>query len=240
MPRTRCAFCDHENPSASRFCNQCGSMLHLVPCTQCEAINNEAYATCYRCGAELAPQKPIAQAVAQANADAERAYAIEALGRPLAPSPPRSPPPAVTRTPVEPTLAPAPVASPDSTNGAPRQAFVVPPDEERLAAARSVAADARRRRLYRSAVIAALVVAAAPVVYYEFFPRDPLSVWLRAIQVDVVNAIRQHTRGAAPTEEAPRAPQAVVMPAAPAVAPSSGTPTAPSAENPGVANEPKS
>src|SRR5215471_9532148 len=30
-----CRFCDHYNPAGAKFCNDCGSPLHLKPCEQC-------------------------------------------------------------------------------------------------------------------------------------------------------------------------------------------------------------
>jgi hypothetical protein len=46
----QCLFCDHVNPAAAKFCNECGEPLHLKPCKQCEAINDRAARTCYQCG----------------------------------------------------------------------------------------------------------------------------------------------------------------------------------------------
>ena len=47
-----CRFCDHHNPPAAKFCNECGSPLHLRPCNQCDAVNDQAATYCYQCGAE--------------------------------------------------------------------------------------------------------------------------------------------------------------------------------------------
>ncbi len=47
----QCLFCDHVNPVGAKFCNDCGSPLHLKPCKQCEAINDHAAENCYQCGA---------------------------------------------------------------------------------------------------------------------------------------------------------------------------------------------
>jgi hypothetical protein len=49
MLHSRCAFCNHENPAGSKFCNECGSPLHLKPCAQCDAVNDYEAAACYRC-----------------------------------------------------------------------------------------------------------------------------------------------------------------------------------------------
>lgn len=46
-----CAFCDHRNPAGARFCNECASPLHLKPCKQCDAVNDQAATSCYQCGA---------------------------------------------------------------------------------------------------------------------------------------------------------------------------------------------
>ena len=47
-----CRFCDRHNPAGARFCNDCGSPLHLKPCNQCGAVNHQAATNCYKCGAE--------------------------------------------------------------------------------------------------------------------------------------------------------------------------------------------
>ena len=47
-----CPFCDHRNPAGAKFCNDCGSPLHLKPCNQCDAVNHQAATNCYKCGAE--------------------------------------------------------------------------------------------------------------------------------------------------------------------------------------------
>jgi hypothetical protein len=47
-----CPFCDHHNPVGAKFCNDCGSPLHLKPCNQCDAVNHQAATNCHQCGAE--------------------------------------------------------------------------------------------------------------------------------------------------------------------------------------------
>ena len=49
-----CSFCEHHNPAGSCFCNDCGSPLHLRPCTQCDAVSDRTATTCYNCGAPFA------------------------------------------------------------------------------------------------------------------------------------------------------------------------------------------
>ncbi len=48
-----CPFCAHDNPRGARFCNECGSPLHLAPCAHCDAVNDIDMRACYRCGAAL-------------------------------------------------------------------------------------------------------------------------------------------------------------------------------------------
>jgi hypothetical protein len=51
----QCPFCKHANPAGAKYCNDCGSPLHLKPCSQCEAINDQVASNCYSCGTEFPP-----------------------------------------------------------------------------------------------------------------------------------------------------------------------------------------
>lgn len=51
MPMYRCSFCEHANPLAAKFCNECGSPLNLKPCPQCDSVNGATSKACYMCGA---------------------------------------------------------------------------------------------------------------------------------------------------------------------------------------------
>ena len=78
MSFPRCRFCNHDNPDGARFCNGCGSPLHLKPCPQCEAVNDTAAAQCYECGAVLeanAPTGAVTAIPAPAAADTEARHA---------------------------------------------------------------------------------------------------------------------------------------------------------------------
>ncbi len=66
----QCHFCDHINPTAAKYCNECGSPLHLKPCKQCEAINDGAAKTCYNCGT-ADPALVITSDAAATTADVE-------------------------------------------------------------------------------------------------------------------------------------------------------------------------
>ena len=46
-----CAFCGHRNPAGAKFCNDCASPLQLKPCERCNAVNDQAATSCYKCGA---------------------------------------------------------------------------------------------------------------------------------------------------------------------------------------------
>jgi len=60
----QCPFCNHANPAGAKYCNDCGSPLHLKPCDQCEAINDLVASDCYSCGTEF----PVASAAPEAAA----------------------------------------------------------------------------------------------------------------------------------------------------------------------------
>lgn len=49
----QCPFCNHANPAGAKYCNDCGSPLHLKPCNHCEAINDQVASYCYTCGTEF-------------------------------------------------------------------------------------------------------------------------------------------------------------------------------------------
>jgi len=49
----QCLFCNHANPPGAKFCNDCGSPLHLKLCKQCEAVNGQVAKNCYKCGTEF-------------------------------------------------------------------------------------------------------------------------------------------------------------------------------------------
>lgn len=53
MQPVDCPFCGHANPEGAKFCNECGSPLHLAPCKECDAVNHVNDTVCYRCGALL-------------------------------------------------------------------------------------------------------------------------------------------------------------------------------------------
>jgi hypothetical protein len=49
----QCCFCNHANPAGAKYCNDCGSPLHLKPCKQCDAINDQVASNCYSCDTEF-------------------------------------------------------------------------------------------------------------------------------------------------------------------------------------------
>ncbi len=69
----KCLFCDHTNPADAKYCNECGSPLHLQLCKQCDAINDAAAKICHKCGTaiatpvitpDLAALTPVAESIA--------------------------------------------------------------------------------------------------------------------------------------------------------------------------------
>ena len=86
MASSLCPFCQHGNPAVAKFCNDCGSPLHLEQCSQCGAINDHAATNCYQCGAEIAvtpatteaaPTSSIAQP--EASSSLSRARRLDVL-----------------------------------------------------------------------------------------------------------------------------------------------------------------
>ncbi len=67
----QCLFCDHINPAAAKFCNECGEPLHLKPCKECEAINDRAARICYQCGAADPTLDVAPEAVAAATPEVQ-------------------------------------------------------------------------------------------------------------------------------------------------------------------------
>lgn len=53
-----CPFCERENPEDAKFCNACGSPLHLKPCQQCGAVDDVRAQACYKCGAPFPARIP--------------------------------------------------------------------------------------------------------------------------------------------------------------------------------------
>lgn len=58
MDTRPCSFCSHENPEDAKFCNACGSSMHLQLCQRCGAIDNVSAVACYKCGASFSGQGP--------------------------------------------------------------------------------------------------------------------------------------------------------------------------------------
>ena len=74
MPPLSCPFCTHENPAGAKYCNDCGSPLHLVLC-KCGAVNNVTDTHCHRCGTSVSDPRAPAPAIpleAQLREDEEQ------------------------------------------------------------------------------------------------------------------------------------------------------------------------
>jgi Double zinc ribbon len=86
-----CFCCDHRNPAGAKFCNACGTPLHLKPCKHCEAINVRAAAHCHQCGETFALEYLLLDDPAQTPdpPDAASGLAPTEASREAAYSPPR-------------------------------------------------------------------------------------------------------------------------------------------------------
>lgn len=91
MTTNQCPFCNHENLADEKFCSTCGSVVNLVPCPNCDAVNEKTATTCYRCHTEFkpsaadalgAPKQKIQDAVL-AGADPPVAKAARSKGQSL-------------------------------------------------------------------------------------------------------------------------------------------------------------
>ncbi len=58
MRSAACPFCEHINPAGSKFCNACGTPMHLVPCARCGAVNDPLATSCHQCAAALLEKPP--------------------------------------------------------------------------------------------------------------------------------------------------------------------------------------
>lgn len=58
MPTLDCPFCERPNPEDAKFCNSCGSPLHLKPCKECGAVDDVRAKACYKCGAPFPARVP--------------------------------------------------------------------------------------------------------------------------------------------------------------------------------------
>ena len=54
----QCPYCEHSNPVEAKFCNDCGSPLHLKPCPACATLADSRAEACASCGAAF-PDRPI-------------------------------------------------------------------------------------------------------------------------------------------------------------------------------------
>jgi hypothetical protein len=86
LPPPDCPFCNHRNPPGAKFCNECGSPLHLAPCEICGAVNNLTDTHCWQCDAALrdpgisAPRPAELKQPSAAEQDEELAQKLAAVG----------------------------------------------------------------------------------------------------------------------------------------------------------------
>ena len=63
MSRSRCRYCDQDNPADSKFCSSCGGALHLPPhlvsCPRCGTVNPAKATVCCWCKDPLPGRRPL-------------------------------------------------------------------------------------------------------------------------------------------------------------------------------------
>ena len=112
-PITECPYCAHLSPPQSKFCNDCGAALNLLPCPHCGAINDiTLQSDCSRCQGSLLADglaALIAEVAEPRPAEPEPAFP-PSMFEPVASA---SPPPEVAEQDLPPILLPplAPRAS---------------------------------------------------------------------------------------------------------------------------------
>ncbi len=169
-----CPFCNHPNPEGAKFCNACGSPLHLTPCGDCGAVNNLAETHCWRCGALLLLLDPLDALVPadrfegelavpeRAPAEPDLEEELEALEQEVQ---------ALEQTPRSAEGARA-VPLPPREPGAP---FAASPPRYDIGAAPPHPPRRPRRRIVATAVVAALAstIAVGAYLYERGYDRDP-------------------------------------------------------------------
>src|SRR5216110_1602899 len=73
-----CHFCGHDNPDRSKFCNDCGSRLHLKRCPRCKVVNDQAADHCSQCQATFGLEPPQKAATADPAGDHSPRYGVAA------------------------------------------------------------------------------------------------------------------------------------------------------------------
>jgi RNA polymerase subunit RPABC4/transcription elongation factor Spt4 len=207
MSTSSCRFCAHVNPEGAKFCNDCGSPLHLKPCPQCEGITDVSAENCHQCGAPFVtsgaadalaksiPANPIADATR--DEPEIRAHIPESLAACLA----AGGADVRARDDVVHYLGTAePDAREPDSDAVLTRDRVVPP---------------RKGAFYRASFVVAPVVFAA-VAYYAYIHGGPA---MRAL-TDLIVIARGTEEAAAPATAAPAVPPPVATPvdAPPAVA----------------------
>jgi hypothetical protein len=80
MYSAECPFCDHVNPTASKYCNACGGPLYLSMCPHCNALNDNKATACYKCEGALAVTET--HALAAHSTASEASVACESAAQP--------------------------------------------------------------------------------------------------------------------------------------------------------------
>ena len=141
LPALQCLFCNHLNRAGARYCNDCGSQMHLQPCDRCGATNKRSAKNCYKCAAGFTLPAPAS--------DLDAAPAI--LDRQLADPALKDAAFATEHTPVPPDAAPVPPE---------------PQPADETVAAETGATATGPRRSWRVAGLTVLLAAIVMAVYF--------------------------------------------------------------------------
>ncbi len=190
LPR-QCPFCEHVNPDGAKFCNACGSQLHLKPCHHCDAINGVFVARCRKCGAEFPVQSarsatPVGAAAVLAGASATSSGA----GRgPLPDAEPVVPP----RTPLSSSNEtaqvgerepPAAVREGDAPDRQSAYALAGSTDPEQAEAWLRAPRPTGASRTSRAVLLGAALAMVALAVYWAYLPEIQSGEWQGTRQAD--------------------------------------------------------
>ena len=141
LPTLQCLFCNHLNRVGARFCNDCGSQMHLQPCDRCGAPNKRSAKSCFKCGSGFTLP------AAAPDLDAAPEFLVDQPADPAL----NEATVATEHTPVHPDAAPVPPE---------------PQPADETVAAETGATATRPRRNWRVATLTALLAAIAMSLYY--------------------------------------------------------------------------
>jgi hypothetical protein len=245
MSQSRCPFCTHDNPVRSRFCNECGSPLHLRPCPQCEAVSDGSARACRQCGFVFAaaPVETPERIAGDADPDGEAATRTADI----APAEQVDVPSAHVPESFAASLAPHGERIGDILLSAGR-ADASPASPAPDSAVASTTSPLRERAIRAphtlgATLIVLLAAGICALAYFAYRPSNVLDRWLADLQLDLLGIVRAHatTGTAGDSADAPAQVSSSTAAASPASVSDVGTVTEPPDDAPrGAAATPES